>query len=289
MIRTTLPAPDARPSAPEAARDLAESAAPLVRELGVLALAAPIEPAVFFQEGLDWRWLDRGELASRVARSHALLIAGGPLEDVTVSYRSRPDPATLILDLALQHAGALPRPQALAGAPAPGGAWIDDPRDPRLEGLEAAEPGSVERWRARAELEVAALAAGCSRPLPGRSRWARRWGLAEPREVVIDVLELERPLCRSGVAWTLRRGGALVLAHERSSLTASMRWARPTRLWAGTAEAHFDDLVAAVLQGRAGRSSRLLSAVWCGREPPGAGALAALAGAGVEVAGWLPP
>jgi hypothetical protein len=278
-----------RRATPAAALSLAGSPAPLVRVLGELALASPVEPAVFFQEGLDWRFLDRGELARRVVEVHARLTAARPLADVAVAYRSRADPATLVLDLALQHAAAVPRPRASAtGAlPAGAGVWIDDARDPLPQGAEQGV-ASFERWSAGGAFALEALAAGCSRPLPARGGWVRRLGLAAPREVVVDVLELERPLCRSGVEWTLRRAGALVLAHERSSLEASARWARPTRLWAETAEGRFDRLVAALLDGRRRRASRLLSALWCGEAPPGEAALAALDAAGVEVARWTP-
>jgi hypothetical protein len=66
------------------------------------------------------------------------------------------------------------------------------------------------------------------------------------------VLELERPLCRAGVSWTLEQGGALVLAHERESLTATARRGCGRRASGGASSASWTPPSAA---GSAGRSA----------------------------------
>lgn len=276
--------------APRSARELAGSACSTVQALGVHAAARPVEPCVFFQEGTDWRWIDWRTLARRVLATAHRLDDAASLADRAVAFPSSPGLDTLVLDLALRHCDAVPRLRgagATCSAPATGG-WIADPRDPVLAGEAVALTAEdAERWRAERAGEVAAIATGCEAPLLERERLVSRLRRSPPREIVADVLELERPLCRAGVSWTLEQRGALVLAHERPSLDATARWARPTRLWAETSGQRFERLSDAVL-GRARAGLRLVTALWSGAEPPASAIVDALAVAGVEVARWRP-
>ncbi|HVS62547.1 MAG TPA: hypothetical protein VMT85_03475 [Thermoanaerobaculia bacterium] len=273
---------------PRSARELEGSDCPTVRALGAYAAASPVEPCVFFQEGIDWRWTDWRTLARRVLAAARGLEDAASLANRVVGFPSSPGLDTLVLDLALRHCGAVPRPRGAGDSPLAGDTWIAEPRDPVVAGEAVVlTVEDVERWRADRAGEVAAIAAGCEAPLLERARLVSRLRRSPPREVVADVLELERPLCRAGVSWTLECGGALVLAHERPSLDATARWARPTRLWAETSGQRFERLADAVL-GRARAGLRLVSALWSGAEPPAAAIVDALAAAGVEVACWRP-
>lgn len=278
--------------------ELTSSEAAAVRALGERTVEDPIAPCVFFQEGIDWRWLAWEALAGRVLDAVERLGGGAALSNLEIAFPSQPTVVALVLDLALQHVGAVPRPlpgEARAAWIARGRPWVESSSEPELEASELAVgvEGAAGRWRRAREAEVEAIATGCSARLPARRSRLGGWGLAAwlrrpaEREVVVDVLELERPLCRAGVAWTLARGGALVLAHERASLEAAARWARPTRFWAETAEGRFERLAAAALAG-AGRRKRLVSALWSGAVPPTEATRAALESGGVELAEWRP-
>jgi hypothetical protein len=284
------------------AGELGGSLCAAVRALGAHAAAHPVAPCVFFQDDIDWRWIDWATIAARVAAAARRLGSPQDLADRVVAYRSEPTVDALVLDLALQHAGAVPRPSASPHDEHPGPAlraWIATPAEPVVEG-DAGEcvAGSAARWRRENACGVAGIGAGCSAPLPALSRsgWLRRFSawLGRPplREIVVDVLELERPLCRAGVSWTLEQGGALVLAHERESLTATARWARPTRLWAESERGRFERLVDATLGRRQRRPERrrerLMSAVWCGPQKPSAATLEALERSAVAVSEWRP-
>ena len=282
-----------RSQAPD--RELSASGCAVVRAVASHAAARPLDPCVFYQEGIDWHWIDWRSFDARVARAARRLAESGSLEGCEVGFPSTPSLETLVLDLALRHVGAVPRPGAGANPPAAAvaGAWIGvaggpvPVGDPVVAGTEL-----VGRWRRARDLEVEAVAAGFSAPPPQRTGPVAWLGHRAAREIVVEVLELERPLCRAGVSWTIERGAALVLAHERGSLEASARWARPTRLWAETAEARFDRLVAAVLSGRVGgggvrrRGRRLVSALWSGEQEPSPQTLDALARGGVAVREW---
>lgn len=180
------------------------------------------------------------ELADRASRPSRL------------AFRYEPRPAAVLLDLAIQAAGAVSVPvsaRSSESAPErPEGVdgWVEPPAvlDPERpaprgavwpEGLPADPPAGVgvrEPDGAVREISAPALAAA-AREL------ARRIGSRErdipSREIVVSARPLENPEERSLLTWALRTGAAVVLEPRTESHVVTARWVRPT-VFAGEAD-----------------------------------------------------
>ena len=173
-----------------------------------------------------------------------------------LAYAYEPRPAAVLLDLAIQAAGAMPvpvSPRSSETAPEwPEGidARVEPPAvlDPERpaprrtvwpEGLPVEPPPGVavrdpdgslreisseELSAAARELEDRIAAARSGAPPPDR----------DSREIVVSAYPLDGPEERRLLAWALRVGAAVVLEPRREAHVATARWVRPT-VFAGDA------------------------------------------------------
>jgi len=219
------------------------------------AAAGPHRPWLFAARGWDWRWLAWGEAEARVAAAAAELrprveeLADRASRPSRLAFRYEPRPAAVLLDLAIQAAGAVPVPVsprssewASESAPErPEGmdGWVEPPAvlDPERpapreavwpEGLPVDPPAGVgvrEPGGAVREISAPALAAA-AREL------AQRIGSRErdvpSREIVVSARPLDNPEERLLLAWALRTGAAVVLEPRPESHVVTARWVRPT-------------------------------------------------------------
>lgn len=193
-----------------------------------------------------------GELRPRVEE-----LADRASRPPRLAFRYEPRPAAVLLDLAIQAAGAVsvpasPRSPEWASESAPErpegmDGWVEppgvlDPERPAPRaavwpgGLPADPPAGVgvrEPDGAVREISAPALAAA-AREL------AQRIGSRErdipSREIVVSARPLEDPEERLLLAWALQTGAAVVLEPRPESHVVTARWVRPTVFAGGVTE-----------------------------------------------------
>lgn len=178
-----------------------------------------------------------------------------PWKSPRLAFRSEPRPVCVLLDLAIQAAGAVSVPMEVGSSEAVSGedveAWVEPPEllDPERpapreavwpEGLPVDPPGGVvvrDADGAPREISAAELSAA-ARELADRIRDGQgRESGSRPRppshgvpsrDIVVSARPLDDPGERRLLAWALRTGAAVVLEPSRESHVATARWVRPT-------------------------------------------------------------
>lgn len=209
------------------------------------AAADPEEPWLFHAEGWDWVWHSWRELAGWMERwlePLAALPAGS-----LAAFRYDASPESVILDLALQAAGAV----SLPNGEREDSYWIERrgreiaTSPPSSSAERGADAGAVVRVGGKAvEWTTGELVAAGER-LQGVI------GETGEREIVVLGGPLDDPLERTMMAWATLSGAAVVLEPDPALRAATAAWVRPT-VFHGT-PGEIADLRARVGKGRKGR------------------------------------
>lgn len=164
---------------------------------------APEEPALFFPDDLDFRWLSWRTLDERVDERLAALAAGRGREPAPLPAGDSAacGHEAVIAWLARRRAGSRTRP--------PGARADPDEAAARLAALGA-----------RLALDPAGAPAGAPPPAPAPG--------TAGRQIVLAHLDLRRPEDEACLGWVLVTGAALVLEPDLRAVPGSAAWARPT-------------------------------------------------------------
>ena len=232
------------------------------------SVASADDPWVFFPTGLDWAWVSIRRARALVDEAQRKLAVIRGVTPSVWSYRTRPDPGTLVVDLALQGLS----PCCVRAGTTPGKL-----EDVRLENA-GEEPESHDVNRCAVEVPLAdpdAITSGWpwarsavspvsnfdvgwrTQPLgaaasdiaffgePGGgeswgpvsraelSKTAAHYPAGTDREVLVFSAGLGRLVDRLAFSWMLASGAAAVVVRE-SEVAAATAWAHPTAMWLGT-------------------------------------------------------